>query len=158
MWSSISPAQPHILYFFPVLQQGSGILPINPCGHRRKGHHSICAVFADSSRIPVSSLLDGSLPLCQKGKPKAMRCFLFQMNFVHPNKVSEGKTNQGHYLASPPSQGLSRTVPLEIQRRYLMNKERQKSYASSKKKKMTKGQTEELHTNLSHFCGPWGDN
>lgn len=40
------------------------------------------------------------------------------------NKVSEGKTEQRQYLARPLSQGLSRAVPLKIQRRCVMTKER----------------------------------
>lgn len=59
-----------------------------------------------------------------------MHCFLFQLNFVHPNKVSEGKIGQGHYLAKPLSQGLSRAVPMEIRKRCLMAKDRQKTYVS----------------------------
>lgn len=51
--------------------------------------------------------------------------------------MSEGKTGQGHYLAKPPCQGLSRAVPLEIKWRFLMAKDR-KNYLYLKNKKCQK--------------------
>lgn len=80
-----------------------------------------------------------------------MCCFLFQVNFAHPNKASEGKTEQGQYLARPPSHGLSRAVHLDIQRRCLMAKERHMHL----QKKKPQSQPKELQANWSHFDGPW---